>query len=699
MIDASPSTRPGFREDRRGSVTILSAFLLPLLIGTVALVAEFGHGLLIRVQNQRVADLAAYAGAVAYGASSSTATMNAAIASVAGLNGMGSGAVSGALVASPSGNGNQAVSVTVATTKLMFLAPVLGTGTLPVSATASAELSAQGSACVIALSGSETGVTLSGGTQLNVPSCGVASNTSVTVPCGTAVTTKFVNYNSVAAPSQPCAGIQPPAGTSSVRINRQSTPDPFVNNAGKNAAVSRLATVNGYVAPAAPTVTAPTGGQAIEFAWSDQPAMNRVAAAGCSAARSGGNWTVICPTGTFTFGAITMGGGITVAFNTNGSATNVYKFSGSITGTAMTFGPGIYEVAGSITVPSGSLRFGTGSNANIFNVAGNITANSGATLAFGGGAFTIAQGLVVSNGSTATFGPGTFNIGPGAAACNGGARFSICHTGATLTFGGPSSFTLAAGLHNGGGSTMTLGSGTTNSYQLGPSLGTGGGNAMFLGGGAKTKLADATGPSNLFRVVGNINTATGGGSCLTLPANAQQDIKGNLLTAGGTRLGAGIYTVTGYVALGGSGGGDVTCDGATVGMIGNGVTFVIGGAATPSSGTCAGRAFCVGAGYNTVSLTAPTTGATASFAVIGPTSPSVTAGALFTEGAGGNTLSGAFYFPYGPVELSGGASVGNGAGQCLELIGSRVTLSGGTKLASRCIGGSAPAITSAKLVR
>ena len=87
-----------------------------------------------------------------------------------------------------------------------------------------------------------------------------------------------------------------------------------------------------------------------------------------------------------------------------------------------------------------------------------------------------------------------------------------------------------------------------------------------------------------------------------------------------------------------------------------------------------------------MTLTAPTSGTTAKILVIGPTSSTNTAGALFTQGASGTSLSGAFYFPNGPITLSGGASVGNGSGQCLQLIGSQVSLSGGTALGSRCVG-------------
>lgn len=683
MVSALRRQLATFRNDRRGSITILSAVLLPVLIGILALVAEFGHGLLIRVQHQRVADLAAYSGALAYNASSSTTTMNAAIAKMATLNGLPTGAATGSLVTSPSGTGNQAVSVTVTTTKLLLLAPVLRTGsTLPVRSTATAELSAQSSPCIIALSGAGTGVTLSGGTAVSAPNCTVASNNTVTVPCGTTITTKTVDYNSAAAPSQPCNGIVPPSGTASTRIRRIATTDPLAGKSEITVPVARLATVAGYVAPAAPTVASPVGGTSIEFAWDPPATQAQAQAAGCTASWSAGSstWTLNCPAGTRNFGNITMGGGIKLNFNTAGLATDVYNFSGSITTSSVTnFGPGTYNLAGNITA-SGTTTFAAAN----FNIAGSVTATGGTALTFGAGTFNIRQGLRTEGGSTTTFGAGTFSIGSSAASCNGAGSYSVCHLGTALTFGGPSSFTLAAGAYNSGGSTLTLGSGTSNSFDIG--AGGAGGNALWMGGGAKTTFADALGGSSVFRMAGNVNVAAGGGSCLRIGAAAQHDIKGFFATSGGTRLGAGVYTVTGYIGLGANGGGDVTCDGATVGVIGDGVTLAIGGGSTPSSGSCQGRAFCVAAGYNTVTLTAPTTGTTAKVVVIGPNSTSNTAGAHFAEGAGSTSLSGAFYFPNGPVLLSGGASVGSGAGQCLELIGSQVSLTGGTAAASTCIG-------------
>jgi len=305
---------------------------------------------------------------------------------------------------------------------------------------------------------------------------------------------------------------------------------------------------------------------------------------------------------------------------------------------------------------------------------------------FGPGTYNIAQGVQTGGGTTTTFGAGTFNIGPSPTANCSAGNYSICNTGSSLSFGATgssSSFVLSNGIYNGGGETLTMGSGSSNSYNIGKNSA---GNAMYLGGGSTTTLADASKGGGIFQVVGMLNVASGGGSCLTLPAASAHDINGNFSTAGGTTLGAGVYSVNGYVALGANGGGDVTCGGSTVGMNGNGVTFVISASSTLTSGTCAGTAFCLASGYGHVTLVAPSSGTTEDLIVIGPTTSTNTAGATFAEGATATSLSGVFYAPYGPFSLSGGASVGNGTSQCLEVIASQVTLTGGTTLASTCTG-------------
>ena len=76
----------GLFAHRRGAVSLLAALALPCLIGTAGLVVEYGHGVLEKVENQRVADLSAYAGAVAYNAATPTSTATTAMTSAAQPN-------------------------------------------------------------------------------------------------------------------------------------------------------------------------------------------------------------------------------------------------------------------------------------------------------------------------------------------------------------------------------------------------------------------------------------------------------------------------------------------------------------------------------------------------------------------------------------------------------------------------------------
>ena len=680
-----PALLARFRKDQRGAITVVSAIAIPVLIGVTGLVAELGHGLLTKSENQRVADLAAYAGALAYNSTSSSSSMTAAAQRVAGMNGIPASSVSASLVASPRNSGSQAVLVNISTSNLVLLAPVTKTATsLTIGASSYAQLGAQTAPCIIALSGSGTGVTLTGGTSVTAAACAVASNTTVSVPCGTRLTAKIVNYNSSTAPSQPCSGI------TANSISKAATTDPLASNSGVTTAVARVATVSALTSPTAPTAPSSVTGKPIDFAYNASSTQTQATAIGCTATVSGNTWTLTCPAGgTYNFSALTIGGGINLNFNTSGTTSTVYNFSQSISTSATTsFGPGTYNFAQNVTT-NGTTTFGAGT----YNVGGSFTAGGGATTTFGAGTFNITGGITTGGGTTTTFGAGTFNIGRSTSSCSGGGMYSICNT-STLTFGGPSTFSLAGGVYNSGGSTLTLGSGTTNSFRLGASSD---GNAVYAGGGSKTTFADATGSSNVFSLNGNFNVSSGGGSCMTISAAAQHDINGYFATAGGTILGAGVYTVNGYIGLGANGGGDVTCSGSTVGMNGTGVTLVTSGASTMSSGSCSGLSFCIAAGYNNVTLTAPAAGTTAQLVVVGPAS--ATAGAALTEGASNTSVSGAFYFPKGSISLSGGASIGNGTGQCLELIGTQISLSGGTTAASTCISSASSSSSSVSLVQ
>ena len=625
-----------FLRAERGAVPIMSAFMIPVVGGTLCLAAEFGIGLSSKVENQRIADIAALAAANAYASGGSTATMTSVAQNVATLNGAPAASASASVVTSPRTPGSQAVQVTISTQNPLYLAPLVGFGrSLTVASTAVAEVGGTPS-CLLALSGTSTGVTLSGGTRITATSCAVASNASVSVPCGTSITAKGVNYNG-AAPTQGCSGITGP-------IRKAATADPLAGSAAVASASARATAAGSLATPTIPSVAA---GSDLAFDYRNSAAAP-LTSAGCTSSYASGTWTVTCPAGrTYAFGAVTLSGGITVNFNVSGSATNVYTFSGSIDnqGTALSFGPGTYTIAG---------------------------------------------GIRSGGGSSTSFGAGVFNIGRfNGAKCTNNAYYSICNQGTTMTFGGPSSFVITSGISNGGGLTLTLGSGSTNSFDIGPASD---GNAINMGGGSTTTLADAT----LFEVYGNITES--GGACTTLSAATNHDIRGNINLAGGLTLGSGLYAVSGYVAIGAGGGGDVTCGGVSVGVRGAGVTIVTAATSTIlGSGSCNGTAICMGAGFSNVVLSAPTSGTYKDLVLIGPTATSNTAGFSLAEGAA-TTLAGTVYIPNGSLTLSGGASVGNVAGQCLQMIARDITLSGGTSITSNaCISSATASVV--KLVK
>ena len=638
--------------NRRGSITVLAATMLPAVIGMAGLATEYGNALMVREKNQQIADLSAYAGALAYANNGTTTAMNGAVSRIATLNGVASAAVVASLVSSPSGDGNQAVLATVTTDAPLALSRVLESATkITVGATAYAEVKSSGTACIIALNSAGTGVTLSGGTSVTAKNCAVASNATMTVPNGTSITAPVVEYMTTTT-TVPCptgtgttCNLHAPTG-GTLTVTKKSTTDTLNTNTTITGEASHLDSVALITSPSAPT---PPSGTAVNFGFSSPPTLPT----GCAGVftSSTGTWAVTCTgAGPFNFGNISLNGGITVNISNSGSSSPIYNINGTVN-----------------------------------------SSSSGSALSFPTGTYNISGGIIVSGSMTMKFGAGTFNIGKLPSSCNGVAGYSICNSGAALTIGGPSTFVIAGGVYNGGGSALTLGTSTvgvtspaSNSYNIGKASD---GNSLVAG--SLMTLADATGTGDIFQTAGNITSA--GGSCLILSAAANHDINGYISVQGGTYFGAGTYSVTGYVAAGASSGGDVTCTvsntSGPLGISGNGVTFGIAAASTPSgTANCAGAAFCISAGYAIDTLTAPSSGGFANLLVMGPTTSTNTAGASFAEGATSVSLSGVFYFPHGPVTLSGGSNVGSGSGQCLELVGSQVTLTGGTTLASTCTG-------------
>ena len=541
--------------------------------------------------------------------------MKSAVSNLAVLNGLAASTATASLVASPSGDGNSAVQVTVTTASTLYLAEVFQSGkTLSVTATSYAEVKPNAPACIIALKSAATGVTLSGGTAVTAASCAVASNATVTVPCGTTITTKTLDYDFTAIPSQPCTGIKPPAGTTSVNIVKVVTPDPLGGNTAVAAAFTHLASVASLAGPSGPTVATGTN---MSFGYSlrpDNPPQTQLTAIGCTGSFASPTWTVTCPAGgTYHFGThLRLSGGIALNF-------------------------AVRRVIGQ------HLRLQRRDQHRRLRRRTSGRAPTTSTAASSSAAARRRRSP-----------PAPTISAPAPCSCSG-SFYSICNTGTSLTFGA-GSYTIAGGIYDGGGSTLSIGAGSSaNSFNIGAGSA---GYAINTTAAPPPTLGNMT--SGTFQAVGKIST--GGGTVFTLSAAPAHDLNGTFSLAGSATLGAGVYTVAGNVTLGGGGGGGT--------VTGSAVTII-------TSGT-----FSVAAGYTNVTLTAPGSGALQDLVV----ASNGAGGASFSEGASGNSLSGAFYFPSAPITLSGAGSVGNGAGQCLELIGSTITLSGGSTLASTCTG-------------
>ena len=208
-----------FLRHRRGNFAVLSAVMMTALVGVAGLVTDYGNGLFNHMENQRTADIAAISGATNYASSKSSTSMTTAVDNIASLNGFSNSNVSAQIVTSPSGDGNNAVEVTVRSNVPLILSRYLtGSSNLPVSASSFAEIKpVGGSGCILALDPTANqAITISGSANVNASSCDVIANSSsssaidmsgsaqLTTPCtvtvGQQVTTSGLTLKSCSRP-------------------------------------------------------------------------------------------------------------------------------------------------------------------------------------------------------------------------------------------------------------------------------------------------------------------------------------------------------------------------------------------------------------------------------------------------------------------------------------------------------------------
>ncbi len=629
---------------RRASVTVMVAAAISVLLGMVDLAVQYGFSLVVQIRDQRIADVSAYAGALAYTNSAGAGTTAAAQSAANFLTSLnGNSSVAASIVVSPRADGNNAVQAVVTTSYIVRLR----NATLNIAEQGVAEIVPGASACIIALTSVGTdssspgdGIVLTGGTSLSAPNCSVATNAAVSVACGTTITTTQLDWDSSSATNATCNSSYSNVVTSSATlapVKKVATANPLSGNTEIAALMDQLSAVNSMSAPSGPSVS---GGTNLTFATTTGGSTT-FPVDGCtgSLVTSTKTWTVTCPAGgNYTFGSLNVSTSVTVNFDTT-HTTSTYNFSG-------------------IVDNEGVLNFGSGT----FNMAAGLENGASSSAAF-----------------VMTMGSGTYKIGKSPYTCGAGQQ-SICSFG-PLTITGPVNMTLSNGIYNGSNQAVSIGAGSTaNSYDFGPSYSDG---YAINQDGASGSITLGSAASGTFNVVGNIsNNSNGGGSCLTLPAAAQHNVYGFINSNGGITLGSGTWTVTKYMEFGGSGGGNETCGGTSVGVEALDVTLVVGGSTTDTNG-CSGYSFCAQNGFSTINITAPTSGSLESLAIVGPTVSSNTTGIYLTAGSTSTDVSGTIYYPYGTLETSGGNGLGTSS-TCLEIIVNQITMSEGAATSSSC---------------
>ncbi|QTH20894.1 hypothetical protein HRJ34_21635 [Rhizorhabdus wittichii] len=497
----------GLARATRGAVAVIGALSLTVLVGMGAFAVEISRGYAADTANQRIADMAALAGALAYNVNSNPSEMTATAKAVVVAQGLPASAATVALV-TDSATSKQLVQVSVTTSVPIALGRVFSSAlAYDVTATGSATTTATTTTappCIAALSSTPTyGITLSGGVSITSPGCAVNTNAGVTVPWGTTITAKQVNAGK--GIDNPGKGITTsPTANDIVQNKASAATDWMKDDSTLKGLLCKVNQLSGYSDPdyadgnrscTTPLVTPTTQ----TSASTEDYILNYSPAANVAPYWNSGTKTYTFPAKSYDLRDIVMSGGITAVFE---GPLTLKARSVSMGGSGMTIGDGAVTVTGLFDFNNGSVvTIGNGDHS-----FGSLNVSGGRTLNVGSGGFMLGGGIVIAGGTTIRIGIGV---------------------GDAVTIG------------NASGTAINLGNGSTLCFTA--------------------NCASPTAAGGTFSVNGLITT--GGGSTLILPKAATHVINGNLSSSGAMTFGSGVYILNGNFTNGTGGamtGTDVT---------------------------------------------------------------------------------------------------------------------------------------------
>jgi Flp pilus assembly protein TadG len=527
--------------DSRGNISIVAAVVLTVLVGFAGLATEYGTALMTKSKTQPIADAAAYSGAMAYSASSSTTALNNAVSRIATTNGIPSSAAVASLVTSPTGDGNQAVNVTVTSSSPLGLSRILGTSnSVSVASTAYAEMKSSGASCVVGLASSGNSILADGGATVRGTNCAVAAKNNLSISGGASMTVLGV-YTGGTATITGGASITTTPTANNIVQSYAGISDPVASNTALQAAFTGLSSLGGAVTTPFSSVSltfnsSPSGPSDPTYPYYSTGGVyiNKGTLLPCAALNS-----ITVSGGVSVHISATPGCNYTIAhgINNGGSllqidgAVGSWSVNGGITtngGSTTTLTANKYQVSGTINLVGTVNWLTTGASASVQFLGAVSLGSGGGTFTFGDGTYSVNGNLTLSSGPT-YFGNtllsinGNLSVGGGAKLCgvpapcgSGTSKMTIVDNG-TNSFNGGSTVNIAApsvGATFGIPGIIIAGSYVnTTGYQQVFSGGTGGtfaGVMYFPNSNVELSGGSSTSGVNCFEIVANVIYMAGG---------------------------------------------------------------------------------------------------------------------------------------------------------------------------------------------